>query len=93
MKEADSDEDRRELINSKGALLSNILKDLNGCDAFICFGVTFKPEGDSLATARYGDKSEVMAAMGYILAEDEWHELQDEIIKIAKHLREKNNPT
>ena len=42
MKEADSDEDRRELINSKGALLSNILKDLNGCDAFICFGVTFR---------------------------------------------------
>ena len=93
MKEIDGDEDRRETINSKGALLSNILKDLNSCDAFICFGVTFNSEGDSLATARYGDRSEVMAAMGYLLAEDEWYELHDEIIKIAHHLREKNNPT
>jgi hypothetical protein len=93
MKEPDGDDDRRELINSKGALLSNILKDLNSCDAFICFGVTFKSDGDSLAAARYGDKTEVMAAMGYLLAEDEWYEVREEVIKISDHLREKNGPT
>jgi len=94
MKELDDDdESKREVINKKGALLSNILKDLNGSDAFICFGVTFNPTGDSLATARYGDKTEVMAAMGYLLAEDEWYEVREEVIKIADHLREKNNPT
>tara|TARA_Y100000310_G_scaffold336002_1_gene419458 strand:+ start:1182 stop:1451 length:270 start_codon:yes stop_codon:yes gene_type:complete len=84
-------DDTHKKINSKGELLTNILKNLHDSDAFICFGVKFDNKGDALAVARYGDREGVVAALSYLLAEEEYTELLPAILEMATQIREKNS--
>ena len=78
-------------INSKGILLTNILKSLHDSDAFICVGVKFDSEGDALAVATYGDREGIIATISYLLAEEEYAELLPAILEMATQIRENNS--